>query len=149
METPITQRVKFLIKYLIKKDIAGSQEEIGALFGIKSKSQVSMLVNNKLNNDTFLNFLLTFAPEIDRNWLYNESVTEPFLKENEKTIKKVEQIEQPKETNLEKVIKELENNIQLLQKDVKYHADIADSRLQTINIQNKYIDNLEAQLQKK
>lgn len=142
-EIPITQRVKFLIKYLIRKGIAGSQEEIGALFGIKSKSQVSMLVNNKLNNDTFLNFLLTLAPEIDRNWLYNEAVTEPFLKENEKDLKKVEQIKQPKETNLERVIKELENNIQLLQKDVRYYADIADSRLQTINVQQKLIESYE------
>lgn len=148
METPITQRVKFLIKYLVKKGVAGSQEEIGALYGIKSKSQVSMLVNNKLNNDTFLNFLLTLAPEIDRKWLYNESVTEPFLKENEKELKKVEQIEQPKETNLEKVIKELENNIQLLKKDVKYFADMADSRLQTINVQNKLIETYENQLNK-
>ena len=148
METPITQRVKFLIKYLVKKGVAGSQEEIGALYGIKSKSQVSMLVNNKLNNDTFLNFILTLAPEIDRNWLYNESVTEPFLKENENKLKKVEQIEQPKETNLEKVIRELENNIQLLQKDVKYYADMADSRLQTINVQNKLIETYENQLNK-
>lgn len=135
-QNAITQRVKFLIKYLIDKGIASTQEEIGTMFGIKSKSQVSMLVNNKINNATFLNFLLTLAPEVNREWLYKEEIIDPFLQENSTKVEK-------NFTSFEKKIKELETNIELLKKDVRYYADMADSRLQTIEVQSKLIVELE------
>lgn len=135
-QNAITQRVKFLIKYLIDKGIAPTQEELGAMFGVKSKSQVSMLVNNKINNSTFLNFLLTLAPEVNREWLYKEEISEPFLKENSTKVEK-------SFSSFEKKIKELETNIELLKKDVRYYADMADSRLQTIEVQSKLITALE------
>lgn len=135
-QTAITQRVKFLIKYLIDKGIASSQEEIGALYGVKSKSQVSMLVNNKLNNSNFLNFLLTKAPEFNREWLYNDSIIEPFKpKSNETSLLQTE------DTNNN--IEQLKHIIELLKKDVRYYADMADSRLQTIEVQTKLIKTLE------
>jgi hypothetical protein len=40
-------------------------------------------------------------------------------------------------------IKELEQTIKLLKKDVRYYADMADSRLQTIEVQTKLITALE------
>lgn len=135
-QTAITQRVKFLIKYLIDKGIASSQEEIGALYGVKSKSQVSMLVNNKLNNSNFLNFLLTHAPEFNREWLYNESIIEPFKPQDDTTSSLQTQ-------NREDDIEQLKHTIELLKKDVRYYADMADSRLQTIEVQSKLITALE------
>jgi predicted XRE-type DNA-binding protein len=135
-QNAITQRVKFLIKYIIDKGIASTQEEIGSMFGVKSKSQVSMLVNNKINNATFLNFLLTLVPEVNREWLYKEEIIEPFLKEKPQKVEK-------SFSSLEEKIKELETNIELLKKDVRYYADMADSRLQTIEVQSKLITALE------
>ena len=40
-------------------------------------------------------------------------------------------------------IKDLEHTIELLKRDVKYYADIADIRLQTIEVQTKLIVELE------
>lgn len=135
-QNSITQRVKFLIKYLIDKGIAATQEEIGALYGVKSKSQVSMLVNNKLNNSNFLNFLLTLAPEFNREWLYNESIIEPFLNEKDETVLL-------QRNTVDDEVQMLKHTIELLKKDVKYYADMADSRLQTIEVQTKLIKTLE------
>lgn len=39
-----------------------------------------------------------------------------------------------------------EHIIELLKKDVKYYADMADSRLETIKVQTKLIEKLEEQL---
>lgn len=136
-QNSITQRVKFLIKYLVDKGIAANQEEIGALYGVKSKSQVSMLVNGKINNATFLNFLLTLAPEINREWLYKEEIEEPFRQVTaEFCLTDTPQAPEDK-------IKDLEHKIELLKRDVKYYADIADIRLQTIEVQTKLIVELE------
>ena len=135
-QSSITQRVKFLIKYLVDKGIAANQEEIGALYGVKSKSQVSMLVNGRLNNAGFLNFLLTYAPEVKREWLYDESITEPF-REITAEVCLVENEKKPEDR-----ITELEHTIELLKRDVRYYADMADSRLQTIEVQTKLINVL-------
>lgn len=136
-QSSITQRVKFLIKYLVDKGIAANQEEIGALYGVKSKSQVSMLVNGRLNNAGFLNFLLTLAPEVKREWLYDESIIEPF-RETNASFCLVETKKTPEDE-----IQELKHTIELLKKDVRYYADMADSRLQTIEVQTKLITTLE------
>ena len=135
-QSSITQRVKFLIKYLVDKGIAANQEEIGALYGVRSKSQVSMLVNGRLNNAGFLNFLLTLAPEVKREWLYDESITEPF-REAPAGLCLVETEKTPEDE-----IQELKHTIELLKKDVRYYADMADSRLQTIEVQTKLINVL-------
>lgn len=137
----ITQRVKFLIKYLIGNGIAANQEDLGKKIGINNKSYFSQLVSGQRNNEQLINSLLNFAPGINREWLYNEDIESPFIDEEVK-------IEVKKETNLEKVIRELESNIEMLQKDVKYYSDIADSRLKTISIQEKLIESLETQLKK-
>lgn len=137
----ITQRVKFLIKYIIGQGIATNQEDLGRKIGINNKSQMSQLVTNYIPNNNFIDSLLILAPKFNKLWLYDESIESPFLDIPEEKNEK-------KETNLEKVIKELEANIQLLQKDVRYYSDIADSRLQTINVQNKLINSYENQLKK-
>lgn len=137
-QSSITQRVKFLIKHLVDKGIAANQEEIGALYGVKSKSQVSMLVNGRLNNAGFLNFLLTLAPEVKREWLYDESITEPFREVTAGLC-----LVEPEKTT-EDEIQKLKHTIELLKKDVRYYADMADSRLQTIEVQSKLITALES-----
>lgn len=132
-QSSITQRVKFLIKYLVDKGIAANQEEIGALYGVKSKSQVSMLVNGRINNANFLNFLLTLAPEVKREWLYDESITEPFYPAGtaEKIVGEAEKI------------KKLEQVIQQLERDVKFYSEMAEMRLKTIDLQSKLIAEME------
>lgn len=137
----ITNRVKFIIRYLISKGIAKNQEELGRKIAIDSKSYLSQLVGGKQNNTVFINKLMSLAPEINKEWLYNESIESPFISApQEENLKKNE--------NPDEKIKELEINIISLQKDVKYYADMADSRLQTINIQNKLINEYEKQLKK-
>lgn len=139
----ITDRVKFTIRYLISKGIAKNQADLGNKINIESASYLSQLVNGKQNNTEFLNKLMEFAPEINKEWLYNEDIESPF-NNNQEEVK----IETKQETNLERVIRELESNIEMLQKDVKYYSDIADSRLKTISIQEKLIESLETQLKK-
>jgi hypothetical protein len=73
---------------------------------------------------------------INKDWIYGEAENMFIEKKND---------EQQCDC-IEDRIKKLETDILLLQKDVKYYADMADSRLQTINVQNKLIDNYEKQL---
>lgn len=141
LQVTITERVKFLIKYVIGKGIAKNQEDLGKKMGIENKSYLSQLVNNSRPNYKFIDNLVNFVPEINKEWLYNESIESPFIFDpQEENLKKNE--------NPDEKIKELEINIVSLQKDVKYYADMADSRLQTINIQNKLINEYEKQLKK-
>lgn len=141
MQHTITERVKFLIRHIIGLGIADNQEDLGIKVGIKNKSYLSQLVNNRIPNGKFIDSLLNYTPDINKEWLYNEDIESPFL-DGEVSI------ETKQEVNYEEVIKGLETNIIMLQKDVKYYSEIADSRLQTINIQNKLIDALEQQLKK-
>lgn len=137
----ITQRVKFLIKHIIGIGVASNQEELGKKIGINNKSYLSQLISGQRSNEKLINLLLNYAPDINKEWLYNEGIESPFL-DGEVSIETKEDVD------YEEVIKGLETNIIMLQKDVKYYSDIADSRLQTINIQNKLIDALELQLKK-
>lgn len=137
----ITQRVKFLIKHIIGIGVASNQEELGKKIGINNKSYFSQLISGQRSNEKLINLLLNYAPDINKEWLYNEGIESPFL-DGEVSIETKEDVD------YEEVIKGLETNIIMLHKDVKYYSDIADSRLQTINIQNKLIDALEQQLKK-
>lgn len=132
----ITERVKFLIHLLISKGFATNQEDLGKKMGVESKSYLSQLVNSKQNNTEFLNKLSILIPEFNKEWLYKEEIIDPFLQENSTKVEK-------NFTSFENKIKELETNIELLKKDVRYYADMADSRLQTIEVQSKLIVELE------
>lgn len=132
----ITERVKFLIHLLISKGFATNQEDLGKKMGVESKSYLSQLVNSKQNNTEFLNKLSILIPEFNKEWLYNEEIQDPFI-QVKADVCIIEQ-DDPKEK-----IKELEHTIELLKQDVRYYADIADSRLQTIEVQSKLITALE------
>lgn len=133
----ITERVKFLIHLLISKGFATNQEDLGKKMGVESKSYLSQLVNSKQNNTEFLNKLSILIPEFNKEWLYNEEIQDPFIQV--KTDVCIIEPEDPKEK-----IKELEHTIELLKQNVRYYADIADSRLQTIEVQSKLITALES-----
>ena len=148
----ITNRVKFLISYLIGKAIAENQEDLGKKINIDSKSYLSQLVNGKQNNTSFINKLMEFAPEINIDWLYDETVESPFTPEVQEEIA-VEREKNNKEINeindvIEKKLKQLEDELRNAQKDAKYFSDIANIRQHTIEIQNKLIAALENQLSK-
>lgn len=148
----ITNRVKFLISYLIGKGIAENQEDLGKKINIDSKSYLSQLVNGKQNNASFINKLMEFAPEINIDWLYDETVESPFTPEVQEEIA-VEREKNNKEINeindvIEKKLKQLEDELRNAQKDAKYFSDIANIRQHTIEIQNKLIAALENQLSK-
>lgn len=148
----ITNRVKFLISYLIGKGIAENQEDLGKKINIDSKSYLSQLVNGKQNNTSFINKLMEFAPEINIDWLYDETVESPFTPEVQEEIA-VEREKNNKEINeindvIEKKLKQLEDELRNAQKDAKYFSDIANIRQHTIEIQNKLIAALENQLSK-
>ncbi len=132
----ITERVKFIIRYLISQGIATSQEDLGKKVGVTSKSYLSQLVSSKQNNTEFINKLMSFNNSLNKEWLYDESIESPFLGGTET---KIEEKPQSKEER----IAELEQTIELLKKDVRYYADMADSRLQTIEVQTKLIKALE------
>ena len=132
----ITERVKFLIHLLISKGFATNQEDLGKKMGVESKSYLSQLVNSKQNNTEFLNKLSILIPEFNKEWLYNEEIQDPFIQVKADVC--IMEQDDPKEK-----IKELEHTIELLKQDVRYYADIADSRLQTIEVQSKLITALE------
>ena len=131
----ITERVKFLIKHIITLAVAKNQEELGQILGINNKSYMSQLVNGRIPNEQFIDSLINYAPTFNKEWLYDESIESPFL---DGTEKKVEE----KTKTPEDKITELEHTIELLKKDVRYYADMADSRLQTIEVQTKLINVL-------
>lgn len=133
----ITERVKFLIHLLISKGFATNQEDLGKKMGVESKSYLSQLVNSKQNNTEFLNKLSILIPEFNKEWLYNEEIQDPFIQVKADVC--IMEQDVPKEK-----IKELEHTIELLKQDVRYYADIADSRLQTIEVQSKLITALES-----
>lgn len=132
----ITQRVKFLIKHVIGTGIVANQEELGKFLGINNKSYFSQLVAGQRNNENLIKELLNLVPHFNRDWLYDESIENPFLVESE------QKVEQKTKAPEDKII-ELEHTIELLKKDVRYYADMADSRLQTIEVQSKLITALE------
>lgn len=132
----ITERVKFLIHLLISKGFATNQEDLGKKMGVESKSYLSQLVNSKQNNAEFLNKLSVLIPEFNKEWLYNKEIQDPFIQVRADVC--IMEQDDPKEK-----IKELEHTIELLKQDVRYYADIADSRLQTIEVQTKLITTLE------
>ena len=132
----ITQRVKFLIKYIIGLGIAKNQEDLGRIMGITNKSYLSQLVNGSRENEKFIECLVNYVPDFNIEWIYQENIESPFLSEMETIIVEKEQSPEDK-------IAELEMAIELLKKDVRYYADMADSRLQTIEVQSKLITQLE------
>jgi hypothetical protein len=78
----------------------------------------------------FVNCVLDVDARINKGWIYGES--ENMLVENENSKPKTEE--------------DSTMIIELLKKDVKYYADIADSRLETIKVQSKLISQLEEQI---
>ena len=147
LQITITERVKFLIKYIIGKGIAQSQEDLGKKIGIENKSYLSQLVNNRRPNEKFIDSLVNLLPNFNKEWLYNESIENPFIDENtDNPTSAFNEMQKNITQILEQKLKKMEEDLRLLQKDVKYYADMADSRLQTINVQNKLIDNYEKQL---
>ena len=69
IQNTITERVKFLIKYIIGQGLAKNQEDLGEKVGIKNKSYLSQLVNNSRSNDKFIDDLVNFIPNINKEWL--------------------------------------------------------------------------------
>lgn len=137
----ITERVKFIIRYLISQGIATSQEDLGKKLGVTSKSYLSQLVSAKQNNTDFINKLMNFDTKLNIDWLYDESIGSPFL-----TIDingGSTEVPTSADVTPEERIAKLEQTIDLLKKDVRYYADMADSRLQTIEVQTKLIKALE------
>ena len=132
----ITERVKFLIRHIIGLGIAKNQEDLGRIMGITNKSYLSQLVNGSRDNEKFIECLVNYAPDFNIEWLYDESIENPFLVGTEQKVE--EKIKGPEDK-----IAELEHKIELLKKDVRYYADMADSRLQTIEVQSKLITALE------
>lgn len=132
----ITERVKFVIRYLISQGIATSQEDLGKKLGVTSKSYLSQLVSAKQNNTDFINKLMSFDNSLNIEWLYDENVGSPFIDVTAGTCL-IESEKAPEDR-----IVELEHTIELLKRDVRYYADMADSRLQTIEVQTKLINVL-------
>ncbi len=132
----ITERVKFLIKHIVGLGIAKNQEDLGRIMGITNKSYLSQLVNGSRDNEKFIDSLVNYTPGFNTDWLYDKSIENPFLDGSEKKAEETPQTPENK-------ITELEHTIELLKKDVKYYADMADSRLQTIEVQTKLITALE------
>lgn len=132
----ITERVKFLIRHIVGLGIAKNQEDLGRIMGITNKSYLSQLVNGSRDNEKFIDSLVNYTPDFNTDWLYDESIENPFLDGSEKKV--TENAQAPEEK-----IAELEHAIELLKKDVRYYADMADSRLQTIEVQSKLITALE------
>ena len=136
----ITQRVKFLIKHVIGLGVAENQEELGKIVGINSKSYLSQLISGQRNNEELISSLLNFVPNFNKEWLYDEAIESPFITEIVDLGSACIDLAQP---SAEETIKKLQHDIELLKKDVKYYADMADSRLQTIEVQSKLITQLE------
>lgn len=134
-QVTITERVKFLISHIIGLGLAANQEDLGKRIGIENKSYLSQLVNGRVPNEKFINSLLECVPDFNKQWLYDESLESPFKIDFGSSSNN---IVTPEET-----IKQLQYDIELLKKDVRYYADMADSRLQTIEVQSKLINQLE------
>jgi transcriptional regulator with XRE-family HTH domain len=133
----ITERVKFLIRHIIGLGIAKNQEDLGRIMGITNKSYLSQLVNGSRDNEKFIECLVNYAPDFNIEWLYHEEIQDPFSEVRaEFCLTDTPQAPEDK-------IKDLEHTIELLKRDVKYYADIADIRLQTIEVQTKLIVELE------
>lgn len=127
------QRLKFLIQWIISQGYFKTQEELGRALGVNNKSTLSQIINGKQTSLRFINCVLDIDKRINKDWVYGES--EKMLIEENSNNKAP--------ANYEETIIKLQHDIELLKKDVKYYADMADSRLQTIEIQSKLIIALE------
>lgn len=133
----ITERVKFLIKHIITLGVATTQSELGQKLGINNKSYMSQLVNGRIPNEQFIDSLLNFSPNFNKEWLYDDAIESPFIGATPEFCL----IE--KEKTPEDEIQELKHRIDLLEKDVKFYSEIADTRLQTIDLLSKLVAEME------
>ena len=136
-QVAIAQRVKFLIKHIVGRGIAKNQEDLGRMLGIDNKSYLSQLVNCARPNGKFIESLVNLVPDFNKEWLYDDAIESPFIG----VAPDFCLIE--KEKNPEDEIQELKHRIDLLEKDVRFYAEIADMRLQTIDLQSKLIAEME------
>lgn len=144
----ITERVKFLIRHIIGLGIAKNQEDLGRIMGINNKSYLSQLVNGTRENEKFIESLVNYAPDFNIEWLYDEAIESPFKEENNETTvdvggASVDFSSTAAIISQTELLQKLQHDIELLKKDVKYFADIAEMRLQTIDLQGKLIAEME------
>lgn len=136
-QVAIAQRVKFLIKHIVGRGIAKNQEELGKILGIENKSYLSQLVNCARPNGKFIESLVNLVPDFNKEWLYDDAIESPFIGATPEFCL----IE--KEKTPEDEIQELKHRIDLLEKDVKFYSEIADTRLQTIDLLSKLVAEME------
>lgn len=93
-------------------------------------------MRKSISPDKVMNIIQNF-PELNAAWLFTgDGEMLKTTNENETSLL------QTYEGYTKDIEKAQDMFVELLKKDVKYYADMADSRLQTINVQNKIIEKL-------
>ena len=92
-------------------------------------------MRKSLQPDKILSIVQNF-PKLNTAWLFTGE-GEMLKEQKENITKELQEINNVQNSNTEH-----STIIEMLKKDVKYYADIADSRLQTINVQNTLIENM-------
>lgn len=99
-------------------------------------------MRKSMQPDKVMSIIQNF-PSLNTAWLFTgEGEMLKNNSSNETTMLHQENNEQSSISNNEHII-------EMLKKDVRYFADIADTRLQTIQVQTKLIEQLENQLKTK
>ena len=146
-QVAIAQRVKFLIKHIVGRGIAKNQEDLGRMLGIDNKSYLSQLVNCARPNGKFIESLVNLVPDFNKEWLYDEEIEAPFKTSSKSVLLDAGSGSLDFSTaaiaTQAEILQKLQRDIEMLKKDVKYYAEIAEMRLQTIDLQSKLIAEME------
>lgn len=132
METSVKDRLMLFIK---SKGISVNRFE--KICGFSTGFVANM--RKSMQPDKAMSIVQNF-PELNTAWLFT-GMGEMINLENENITEVLQD-----NSGAQNTFEDKDTIIALLKKDVKYYADIADSRLETIKVQSKLISQLEEQI---
>lgn len=132
METSVKDRLMLFIK---SRGISVNKFE--KICGFSTGFVANM--RKSMQPDKAMSIVQNF-PELNTAWLFT-GMGEMINLENENVTEVLQN-----SSGAQNTFEDKDTIIALLKKDVKYYADIADSRLETIKVQSKLISQLEEQI---
>lgn len=138
-------RLKYLIKILVKNKVVKSQEDLGAKLGYSGKVYISRLINGKVDNSQFIEKLLIFNPQINKEWLFTgqgsmlieKEIRPEFCLNSPDSQKTIEELEE-ENFYLKKEISRLKEEIEEYKKN---DAQNLDNFFQLLMLMNEKVDN--------
>lgn len=146
----VVERIKLVLRWLIGQGVADSQEEIGKLLGYKNKSSFSQVVNGRVElPKDFIERLCSLSPKLNKVWI-ETGAESMFLEDhivgrdnNSRNIHNTGSVSGPMITgDSNTILAEKDQQIQLLENEVKYLKEIISEKEIIISEKERFIQAL-------